>query len=286
MRIGYQGMPGAYSEEALLSFLLNAEAAPKRTLQHVFAALDSGEIDRAFVPVENSHAGSVVETYDLMLDHAVTVTAEQIHQVHHCLLGLPGSDLSQVKRVFSHPQALAQTDAFLQRLDLEIEPFYDTAGAAEMVAARKDPRCAAVASQLAGHRYGLEILASNIETSADNATRFFLLAPGAWTEHRTVRGEGAGKTSLVFAVEHQPGALVRTLSSFSGRHVNLARLESRPSRTKSWEYLFFTDANGYTDDPQLHAALEDLDHLSSLVRVLGSYPAAALAEGEGTTTER
>src|SRR5579864_6230966 len=156
-RIGYQVVPGAYSEEALQAFLPDRSAVPvsRRTLTDVFAALAAGEIDRAFVPVENSHAGSVAETYDLMLEYPVTVLAEYVHQVHHLLLGIEGTEPSEIERVYSHPQALAQTDVFLRQARLQTEPYYDTAGAAQMVAERQDRRFAAVASRLAGEHYGL-----------------------------------------------------------------------------------------------------------------------------------
>jgi prephenate dehydratase/chorismate mutase/prephenate dehydratase len=272
IRIAYQGVPGAFSEEALLAHLPHATPLPGRTLEDVFTMLDSGEVDLAFVPVENSHAGSVVESYDLMLDFPVNVKAEWIQPVHHYLLGIEGTEAAQVERVFSHPQALAQTAAFLRQASLQVEPYYDTAGAAQMVAERRDPRYAAVASRLAGERYGLTVLAEGIQTSADNATRFFLLARGAWTSEETVTGDRPGKTSLVFAVEHTPGALVRALSAFARERVNLARLESRPSRKRPWEYLFFTDVEGYAHEPALGRSLRELRRLNPFVRVLGSFP--------------
>jgi prephenate dehydratase len=270
--IGYQGVPGAYSEEALISFLPDAQTAPLRTLPDLFAALENGQIDLAFVPVENSHAGSVAEAYDLMLEYPVTVQAEYVHRVHHLLLGIAGSTPAEVERVFSHPQALAQTERFLRQAHLQAEPFYDTAGAAQMVAERNDPRCAAVASSLAGKRYGLAVLADGIQTSEDNATRFFLLAPGAWSSERTVASDRPGKTTLIFGTEDKPGALVRALSCFARERVNLSRLESRPSRQRPWEYLFFTDVDGYAGAPEVQRALRELKRLNPFVRVLGSYP--------------
>jgi prephenate dehydratase len=271
-RVAYQGVPGAFSEEALLAHLPDAVPIPGRTLEDVFTMLDSGEVEFAFVPVENSHAGSVVEAYDLMLDFPVNVKAEWIQPVHHYLLGIEGTEAAQVERVFSHPQALAQTAAFLRQASLQVEPYYDTAGAAQMVAERRDPRFAAVASRLAGERYGLTVLAEGIQTSADNATRFFLLARGAWTSAETVSRDLPGKTSLVFAVEHTPGALVRALSAFARERVNLARLESRPSRKRPWEYLFFSDVEGYAHEPALGRSLRELRRLNPFVRVLGSFP--------------
>ena len=158
MKVGYQGVPGAYSEEALLANFPETDPDDPvqpvscRTLPDVFAALSAGELDAIFIPVENSHAGTVVEAYDLMLEHPVTVRAERIHLIRHCLLGLPGTELGAIERVYSHPQALSQTDAFLRQHGLAAEPFYDTAGAAQMVAERGDRRNAAVASHLAGER--------------------------------------------------------------------------------------------------------------------------------------
>lgn len=275
-RVGYQGLPGAHSEEALASFMPNVQATPLRTLADVFAALDSGEINQAFVPVENSHAGTVVEAYDLMADYPVTVLAERIHPVQHHLLGISGSEQAGVERVFSHPQALSQSATYLRQAGLQSEPYYDTAGAAAMVSERQDPRYAAVASRLAGERYGLSILAESIQTSPDNATRFFLLGPGMWSWDDEDPVGGAGKTSIIFATEHKPGALVRALTCFSRQHINLQRLESRPSRRRPWEYLFFADLEGYAHEPQLHAALRELSRLQPSVRVLGSYQAATV----------
>ncbi len=283
LKIGYQGVPGAYSEEALLSFQPEAEPVPCRTLQDVFTALEMNDVDLAFVPVENSHDGSVAEVYELLLDQPVTVQAEYVHPVHHFLLGIEGAEPAEIERVYSHPQALAQSGAFLRQAGLETESFYDTAGAAQMVAERRDRRYAAVASRLAGTRYGLTILAEGIQTAVDNATRFFLLAPGAWTPERAPTGPDAGKTSLVFAVEHKPGALVRALRCFARERVNLARLESRPSRQRPWEYLFFIDVEGYTDDPNVRPGLRELQRLTPFVRILGSYPAAASTTA-GTST--
>ncbi|HZU13503.1 MAG TPA: prephenate dehydratase [Chloroflexota bacterium] len=281
LSIGYQGVPGAYSEEALQAFAPHARRLPHRTLPDLFAALQDRAIDRAFVPIENSHAGSVVDAYDLLLDHAVTIEAEWIHPVHHCLLGLPGAALDDVERVFSHPQALAQTQTYVRSAGFRSEAYYDTAGAAQMVAEEQDRRYAAVAGRLAAEKYGLAVLADGIQTSADNATRFFLLAPEDG-QPAEMPGEGEGRTTLVFSVAHRPGALVRALTCFARRGVNLNRLESRPSRRSPWEYMFFTDIEGYASQPQVAAALRELDRLYPPVRILGSYPAAHLPEGVTT----
>jgi prephenate dehydratase len=284
-RIAYQGVPGAYSEEALAAFRPDADRISGRTLQDVFTMLDAGEVDYAFVPVENSHAGSVVEAYDLMLDFPVHVQGEWIQPVNHYLLGVEGATPGGVERVFSHPQALAQTAAFLRQASLQVEPYYDTAGAAQMVAERRDPRFAAVAGRLAGERYGLVVLAEGIQTQADNATRFFLLARGGWSAESTVQSDLPGKTAIVFAVEHNPGALVRGLTVFSRERVNLARLESRPSRQRPWEYMFFADLEGYETEPSIHRALRELRRLEPFVRVLGSFPQPEALRAVSTETD-
>src|SRR5579872_7109247 len=248
--VGYQGAPGAHSEEALRSFLSPVHPVPHRTLNDLFQALSDGEVEFALVPIENSHAGTIGEVYDLLLEHEVSVIAEHIHEVHLYLLGVEGTEPSQVEVVYSHPQALAQTDRFLRNARLQSEPYYDTAGAAQMVAERGDRRYAAVASRLAGDHYGLAVLAEGIETSPENATRFFLVKRGAWLREQTVAADGPGRTSVVFGVPHQPGALVRALTCFARERINLSRLESRPSKNRPWEYLFFTDIDGYVFQPE------------------------------------
>jgi prephenate dehydratase/chorismate mutase/prephenate dehydratase len=283
IRVGYQGIPGAYSEEALVAFQEAAEPVSFRTLPDLFAALTEGVVDRAFVPVENSQAGSVVEAYDLMLDHKVTILAEWIQPIHHYLLGIKGASPASVERVYSHPQALAQSAAFIRQAQLDTEPYYDTAGAAQMVSERGDQRYAAVASRLAGERYGLSVLAEGIQTAKDNATRFFLLTAGSYQYSPAASQEDRpGKTTLVFSVAHRPGALVRALSCFAREQVNLERLESRPSRREPWQYMFFTDAAGYAYEPPVRKAIRELTRLNPFVRVLGSYPAAQMsAAGPG-----
>ncbi|MGH2448123.1 MAG: prephenate dehydratase [Chloroflexota bacterium] len=272
--IGYQGVPGAYSEQALLANYPDADRRPSRTLPELFSTLISGDIVRALVPIENSYAGSVDEAYDLMLANSVSIVAEHIHPVEHALLATPGASLTTIKRVFSHPQALAQTSEYLLAHHLQATPYYDTAGAAEMVAENEDSSCAAVASRLAADYYGLAVLADNIQTARDNSTRFVLLCAGGWSPALRTESAFPGKTALAFSVEHHPGALVQALESFAQRGVNLLRLASRPSRQRPWEYVFFAEAAGYEHEPRVHEALGELSRLGIWFRVLGSYKAA------------
>lgn len=172
--VAFQGEHGAYSEEAVRAIFPQGRPMPHRTLRDVFDAVAGGRVDRAVVPIENSQAGSINDTYDLLLEHRerLCVTAEYMLRVRHMLLALPGQRLADIHTVYSHPQALAQSERFLATLNARVEPAYDTAGSAQRIAAEQLRGVAAVAGRGAGEAYGLEILAEGIETSPDNYTRF------------------------------------------------------------------------------------------------------------------
>ena len=280
VRIAYQGVPGAFSEAAAAGLFPDAELAPQRTFSDVFAALASGSVAGAVVPVENSHAGMVADVYDLLREDAgATIVAEAIVRVRYGLLGIPGATLEGIAVARSHPQALAQCDAFLRAHGIEPEVAYDTAGAAAEVARAADPRVGALASGRAARRYGLTVLADGIETSTSNATRFFALAPqGDYTLTATIppaMRAGKPKTSLAYVTANVPGALLRTLQPFATVGVQLTKIESRPSRVAAWDYVFYLDFDG---DPALSPAADALEMMRrscAWVKVLGTYPAAA-----------
>jgi len=280
MRIAYQGVPGAFSEAAAAALFPTAELAPERTFGDVFAALARGGVAGAVVPVENSHAGMVTDVYDLLREDAgATIVAEAIVRVRYGLLGVPGATIEGIRVARSHPQALAQCDAFLRAHGIEPEVAYDTAGAAADVARAADPRVAALASGRAARRYGLTVLADGIETSTSNATRFFALAPrGDDTLPAAIPAalrSGTPKTSLAYVTANVPGALIRTLQPFATVGVQLTKIESRPSRVAAWDYVFYLDFEG---DPALSPAADALEMMRrscAWVKVLGTYPAAA-----------
>ncbi|MFN3286385.1 MAG: prephenate dehydratase, partial [bacterium] len=195
LRVAFQGERGAFSEEAALRHFGTVELLPRRTLREVFEAVAEGEAHAGMVPVENSEAGSINETYDLLLQfhHAVRITGEVTLRVSHCLLGVPGTRLDRVRRVYSHPQALAQCELFLRQLGVEVVPYYDTAGSAQMLAQNPSPEAAAIASRRAAELYGLAVLAEEIQTNPMNYTRFLSVArsPAARRD--------PSKTSVVFA---------------------------------------------------------------------------------------
>ncbi len=266
VRVAFQGEPGAYSEEAVFSLFGETETVQRASFAEVFAAVESGEADQGVVPVENSQAGSINETYDLLLAHTLVIAGEFNLRVSHCLMVLPGQTLSQIRRVYSHPQALAQCDVYLKRLGVEVIPAYNTAGSAKSI--RKDSLtgCAAVASRRAAHIYQLEILAEGIETNPNNYTRFLVIAPSP--APRTERG----KTSIVFVVDNRPGTLYAALGTLATRGINLTKLESRPGRQRPWDYVFYVDVDGHRDDPALRDALDELRKHTTFLRILGSYP--------------
>lgn len=279
MTVAYQGLAGAFSEAAAGALFKDEPLLARRTFGEVFVALESAEVDAAVVPVENTHAGSVVDVYDLLRTHRNTVIiAETIVRVRHCLLGVPGATIGAVKVARSHPQALAQTEDFLRAHGIQPEIAFDTAGAAMEVARAKDPAIAAVASRRAASRYGLAVLAEGIETSDDNFTRFFALArAGDGAVARRIAPAqlgGPAKTSLVYTTKNQSGALTRSLQPFATAGLQLTKIESRPSRAAPWEYVFYLDFEG---DPRISPGREALDLMRTCcewIQVLGTYPAA------------
>jgi prephenate dehydratase len=210
----------------------------------------------------------VVQSYELLMEHDLRVRAEVILRVRHQLLAMPGTPLSDIKRVKSHPQALAQCERYLARRSLEAIPHFDTAGSARDLAADPEPGTAVIAGALAGELYGLQVLDDGIEDLPFNYTRFFVL--GLEDPPRAQRS----KTSLIFTTRHQPGALYDSLGEFANRHINLTKIESRPRRNRPWQYLFYLDFEGHWQDPPCEAALMGLLRRSSFVKLLGSYPAA------------
>jgi prephenate dehydratase len=269
--VAFQGERGAFGDEAVQIYFgqdpaLKPEPRPYRNFPDVFRAVAAGEVDYGLVPVENSQAGSIEATYDLLRQHDLYVIGEIGHPVNHCLLCLPGQQLSDIKRVISHPQALAQSDVYLRELGVEIVATYDTAGSAKMIREEHMEGVAAVAPVGAAKLYELDILASGIQTIKDNYTRFIALG-----REPAPRRSGAAKTMLVMATAHQPGSLYRCLGVLAANNINLLKLESRPSRQRAWEYVFYLDFEGHREDTHVRAALADLASHTTFCKVLGSF---------------
>ncbi|HEY6959798.1 MAG TPA: prephenate dehydratase [Candidatus Limnocylindria bacterium] len=279
MSVAYQGLAGAFSEAAAAALFPDESLVAKRSFADVFAALESAEVDAAVVPVENTHAGSVADVYDLLRNHRTArVVAEVVVRIRQCLLGVPGATLEDVKIARSHPQALAQSEDFLREHHIQPEVAYDTAGAAMEVALAKDTSVAAVASRRAAARYGLVVLADRIETSEDNFTRFFAIArrgdDAVLRRMAPALATGPMKTSLVYTTRNVPGALTRSLQPFAVADLQLTKIESRPSRAAPFDYVFYLDFEG---DPAASPAREALALMATCcewIEVLGTYHAA------------
>jgi len=269
VKVAFQGEAGAYSEDAIYEFFgSRVQPIPCKRFSDVFRKVEDGDVDFGVVPIENSIEGSVTQVYDLFLDHEVKVCGEVVLRIIHCLIANPGLKINSIKVVFSHPQALGQCKSFLEQLNCEIVPTYDTAGSVKMIKERSMVNAAAIASERAASIYDMEILARDIADNPNNYTRFFILSK------QDASPTGNDKTSIIFSTKHVPGALYRALGEFAQRGINLTKIESRPTRQKPWEYNFYLDFEGHRLEPRCIEALEGLKKKAIFVKVLGSYPKA------------
>ncbi|HVN55172.1 MAG TPA: prephenate dehydratase [Anaerolineaceae bacterium] len=268
MRISYQGEPGAYSEAAVFEHFGSAAAAdPCKSFEDVFQRVVQGDSQYGFIPIENSLAGSIHQNYDLLLQHPLSVVGERYLYVKHCLIGMPGVRLDEIRKVISHPQALAQCAVYIRSLPgVTAEPVYDTAGSVKIASELRDRSLAAIASRRAAGLYGMAILAENIQDNPENITRFLVIG------QEPAVPEGEAKTSIVFSLKNVPGSLFRAMSVFALRDIDLTKIESRPLIGRPWEYLFYIDFAGSTLDPVVERALAHLSEYALMLRVLGSYP--------------
>ncbi|HEY9854741.1 MAG TPA: prephenate dehydratase [Stenomitos sp.] len=267
--VAFQGEPGAYSEAALLAhFGPTARPLPCPSFEQVFSRVSTGEADAGILPIENSLAGSILENYDLLLEHDLPIIGEVRLNVRHSLMAAPGTPLAAIRWCYSHPQALAQCAPWLKAHGIEPRVAHDTAGAARLLAERPEPNAGAIASAHAAGLYGLQVLADGIQSRPDNTTRFFVVAR---TRPDALSSE---KASLVFATANRPGALHACLGAFADAGLNLTKLESRPTRATPWEYHFYLDFEGDAGSPPGQRALEALQAHARFVRLLGAYPRA------------
>ncbi|KAJ8768778.1 hypothetical protein K2173_023682 [Erythroxylum novogranatense] len=282
LRVAFQGVRGAYSESAAQKAYPNCEAVPCDQFDTAFEAVERWLVERAVLPIENSLGGSIHRNYDLLLRHKLHIVGEVKYAVRHCLLANHGVKVEDLKRVLSHPQALAQCEHTLTKLGLVREAVDDTAGAAKHVALNKLQDTGAVASAVAARIYGLNILAEDIQDDCDNVTRFLMLArepiiPGT---------DRLFKTTIVFSLEEGPGVLFKALAVFALRQINLTKIESRPLRKQPlrgsddgnagsptyFDYLFYVDFEASMADQNAQNALRHLKEFATFLRVLGSYP--------------
>ena len=270
-QVFYQGVAGAYAEEAAALFF--GEAAERRsapTWRSLFELLGAGKADYIVVPIENNSTGSINAVYDLLAEYGAYVVGEQTVKVEHCLCALPGTVLEDITDVYSHEQGFFQSEDFLTRHEgWKQNAVLNTAAAAQLVAVSGVKSKAAICSRRAAQLFGLEVLQEHINTSADNYTRFFVVAPTM-----ELRPE-CGKLSLMFTLPHEPGTLNNVLGILAAHQMNMLRLESRPMPGEGWEYRFFVDVEGDLRSDALNTVLFELVENTLTLRILGNYPKGA-----------
>jgi prephenate dehydratase len=266
MKIALLGPRGTFSEEAAYKFDKNPEIYLCNDIIEIFEKVSKGEVGYGIVPVENSLEGSVGVTLDLLMSKDLKVYREITLDIHHSLMVLPGTKLSEVREVISHPHALAQCKNFLREIKVKTRNFPSTAEAAKEISEKKLKEAAAIAPRVAADLYGLEILKDDIQDRDSNQTRFLVISK---YDHEPT---GNDKTSIIFGLKHIPGALYHSLGVFYKRNINLTKIESRPSRKALGDYIFFIDFEGHRKEVHIKKALKELERKTTFLKILGSYP--------------
>jgi prephenate dehydratase/chorismate mutase/prephenate dehydratase len=269
LRVAFQGVHGAYSEDAARQhFGEEMETLPCAEFIDLFTAVDEGAASHGVLPVENTIEGSVTVANDLLLESDLSVVGEVLLPIRHCLIGHAEATLTDIRRVYSHPQALGQCRNYLSaHPEWEKIPAFDTAGSVLMVKEAGRREDAAIASRRAAQYYGMSVLAHDIQSSNRNMTRFYVLS-------KDMHQKQGDKTALAFTTKNLPGALHRCIGAFADHGVNITKLESRPRKERPWEYVFFVDIDGHVKDEKVKEALIELMSRASSVRVFGSFPRA------------
>jgi prephenate dehydratase len=270
-RVAFQGERGAFSEEAAVKLLgEDIQLVPRPTFEALFAGIQDGVADYILAPIENSLAGSVHRSYDLLISSGLHIQAEVVIPIVHNLIGLPGATFERISQVSSHPVALAQCEKFFAgHPSIKRVATDDTAGSVREVMSAGDPTRAGIASRRAANVYGGLILREHLEDHAENYTRFLLLAATAEI------AKDADKLSLVLRLAHKPGSLCSALGAFAKRNLNLLKIESRPIPGTPWSYCFYLDLQASLNDSETRAALDELERFTDSVKILGCYPQAA-----------
>jgi len=267
-KVAFQGERGAYSEVAARQMLgKKITPVPCETFESLFEKVEKRRADLGVIPIENSLVGSIHKNYDLLLEHRLNVIGEVQLRVSHALIAQSKVNFKRVTKVYSHPMALEQCRKFFKR-HKGIAPisYYDTAGAVKMLAESGLSNSAAIASPFAAQIHKMKILKQAIEDEKHNYTRFLLLS------RNTINFKGKAKTSIVFSLKSEPGALFKALSVFALRSIDLTKIESRPSRKQAWQYYFYVDFEGGIKEERIKFALDHLGEITHFIKILGSYP--------------
>jgi len=269
----FQGEPGAFAEDAVLAAFGDVSRRAVGSFRAVFEDVTAGRGAAGVVPIENVINGTVRENYDLLLEHDLEIRGEVVVPVALCLAALPGQRLEDIERVSSHIQALGQAEAFLRGRPWQLLSTYNTAGAGKAIADRGERGAAAVLSPRAARLFGLEILVDEIGDLDGNRTRFVVVAPAdADVPPLRVELQTSPRTTIVVGVRNEPGTLLAVLRVIAAHGLNMRKLESRPLRERPWEYVFWIDLDGAATDPPMAAALDEVRRVTTMTRVLGSYP--------------
>ena len=267
--VSFQGERGAYSEAASISFFGNEiDTIPCSTFADVLKNTENDKSGYSILPIENSLAGSVGESNDLLLSTKLNAIGEIYHRIHHCLIG--NGSIGDVDTVYSHPQALGQCRQFIQENSLKTIPSYDTAGSVKIIKDLNKNNAACIASKNAAEIFDMPIIKEGIEDNVNNYTRFLVFA-----KENSDKTENS-KTSIIFSVKHEAGALYKIINEFYQHKINLTKIESRPNKNTAWEYNFYVDFEGHQDDSAIKDVLQKLRDNTTFLKILGSYPIAKL----------
>lgn len=273
IRVSYQGTDGAFSHQAAMRHFeqrfANVNCIGYTRFEEAADAVIGGEADFAILPIENTTAGSINDTYDLLNDKKLFITGEEVLHINHCLMAPKDVEITNIRRILSHPQAIAQCSTFLTSLPrCHVESYFDTAMAARKVRDDDDLSQAAIASSYAAEIYGLNILKRDLANQPENYTRFLIVGPGPIHCDPQLNT----KTSLIFATIDEKGALLDCLNLLGNNGINMTKLESRPRMGHPWQSLFYLDIEGNKDEPRVADALEKLRKKAQYLKILGSYP--------------
>jgi len=267
--VSFQGERGAYSESAAIVFFGNkVETIPCTTFANALKNTENDTSDYSILPVENSLEGSVGESIDLLLSTNLNVVGEIYHRIHHCLIGT--GPLAEITVVYSHPQALGQCRKFIQKNSLKTIPSYDTAGSVKIIKDLNKNSAACIASKNAAKIFDVPVIQEGVEDNANNYTRFLI-----FSKEKSDKTENS-KTSIIFSVKHESGALYQIINEFYQQKINLTKIESRPNKNTAWEYNFYVDFEGHQDDSAIKDVLQKLSDNTTFLKILGSYPIAKL----------
>ena len=267
--VSFQGERGAYSEAAAKSFFNNdITTIPLSTFAEILENTSKDRTEYSILPVENSLEGSVGESYDLLYSTDLNATGETYHKIEHCLIG--SGKIEDVDTVYSHPQALGQCRKFIEENSMKTIPTYDTAGSVKIIQELNKNNCACIASKEAAAIYNMPIITENIANNLNNYTRFLILSKDESLETEN------DKTSIIFSIKHEPGSLYRIIENFNKNNINLTKIESRPTKTNTWEYNFYVDFEGHQKNLKVLEMLNKIKEETLFIKILGSYPSAKL----------